>query len=383
MKRETKLAMYGRLSGTPSGVAPPIVRSSTVIFPTLSALAAAKKEHETEEGSFLYGRFGTPTSDALRMALADLFGAKTAVLFPSGVAALASILTSALSAGDHLLIADNVFHRTREIADELLASKGVIVEYFSSKISNIRNLIQDKTKVIFAESPGSVTMELMDVPDLALAARQFGITLITDDTYSSGYLNSPIELGSHISIVSATKYLCGHGDVMMGVVTSSANASLNVKRASRLYGQVVSPDDAYLVLRGMRTLGVRLKRQGESSVALAHWLRRLDGVEAVLHPALKDHPGHDWWRRDFSGVNGLVTVIFKESLTPKIPNFIDRLKIFGIGASWGGFESLVLPCDLSGQRSVDAIPDGTVVRFHAGLESISDLIDDLEQAWRD
>ncbi|MEM9027566.1 MAG: cystathionine beta-lyase [Pseudomonadota bacterium] len=374
---------YGSMIDAGKAVAnPPVVRASTVLFNDYSAFQSRKTATSDETYSFTYGRRGTPTLYALYDHVAAIYGADTIAAFPTGVAAIAHCLLAFLKPGDHLLLPDNVFSPTRRIAHHLHEHYAIESDYYPSDLSALAPMIKANTKAIYVECPGSVTLEVTDVPAISELAHQNGLMVFADDTYSTGILCRPLDLGVDIAILAGTKYLGGHSDLMMGlVITKSRDHGEAVQSHCNLFGQSVSPDDAYLALRGARTLSLRLERHGENATALATFLRSQPGVRTVFHPSMPDHPGSDIWQRDFTGSNGLVTVEFESGLAARLPELVGALTRFGIGSSWGGFESLVMPANIDDRCRAEHT-SGPLLRFHAGLEKIDDLTADLANAFK-
>lgn len=377
MKKATKLVTTGRDPAANHGIVnPPVYHASTILF--RSAEAFRNRDQE-----YVYGRRGTPTSTALETAVAEIEGGHACCLTSSGLAAICTALMAFARPGDHVLIADTVYRPTRNFADTMLVRIGVAVEYYDPLIgAGIANLMRDSTTVVFTESPGSQTFEMQDLPAIAEAAHAGGAVVITDNTWASPYYFDPFAHGVDVSVQAATKYIVGHSDVMMGTITASEEHWPVLRETHLLLGQCAGPDDIYLALRGLRTLGVRLRQHMETGIALATWLEQRPEVAEVMHPALPSHPGHDLWRRDFRGASGLFSIRLKSTDRAAVDAMIDGLVLFGIGASWGGFESLVLPFDPASYRS--ATPwtrDGHCVRIHAGLEDVEDLKADLEEGF--
>ena len=361
-------------------VSPPVWRASTILYDSVADLKAGTRSNE--DGNLFYGRRGTPTQWSLAEALTLLEPeAVGTMLFPSGVAAVTTALLSALSPGDALLMVDSAYDPTRSFCDGLLARMGVRTDYYDPLIGGgITSLITDRTRAIFMESPGSLTFEVQDVPAIVSAARARGIATLIDNTWATPLLLPALGLGVDLSIIACTKYIVGHSDAMVGSVTANARAWPVLRRTAQQLGQCLAPDDAALAARGLRTLDVRMQRHQESALRIAHWLHDRPEVAAVLHPALPDFPGHDIWLRDFRGSSGLFSFVLNGGDDKARAALIDGLVHFGIGYSWGGFESLALPVDPQKYRSVTTwSAAGPVVRLSIGLEDVDDLIADLEQ----
>ena len=376
----TRLVHAGRGPGFSDGIVnPPVMRASTILFDNCADLDAA---NANPDGGLYYGRRGTPTQWALEDALTalepDAAGTK---LYPSGVAAIATALLAVVKTGDHVLVTDSAYEPTRLFGDQILKRMGITVEYFDPEIgAGIAALFQPATSAILLESPGSLTFEIQDVPAITALARARGIVTMLDNTWATALRLQPLALGCDISIQALTKYVGGHSDLMMGAASATRALLPRLKAATYRLGHTVSPDDAALALRGLRTLAVRLDRQEASALAIARWLESHPAVDRVLHPALPSHPGHKLWQRDFSGSSGLFSFVLKRGSRQQLDALIDDLRHFGIGFSWGGFESLALPVRMDGCRSVTTLPfTGPIVRLSIGLEDPDDLIADLAE----
>ena len=371
---QTKLVAAGRDYAEHGFVNPAVYHGSTVMFPTAQAL------HDRTQ-TYLYGRRGTPTSRAVEEAVALVEGGHNAKMTPSGMAAISVALLSFLKAGDHLLMVDTVYNPGRQFCDGMLKGLGVETTYYEPLIGRgIASLIRPNTRIVYTESPGSQTMEVQDIPAIAEAAHKAGALLVVDNTWGAGHFFKAFEHGADISIQAATKYLVGHSDAMMGTVTCNAETWPQFKAAYEQMGMFAGPDDMYLTLRGIHTLDVRLERHMKNAIAVAEWLRSRDEVETVLYPALTNAPGHDLWKRDFKGASGLFSVVLKPCGDTATDAFLDRLSLFGMGYSWGGYESLAVPFKPHRTASTWTAP-GPCVRFHIGLESPDDLIADLAQGF--
>ncbi len=358
-------------------VNPPIYRASTVLYPTVRDM---QERGRNKFDTVYYGRYGTPTTFALESAVAELEGADRAVALPSGLAACTGALLSFLKAGDHLLMVDSVYEPTRTFCDQQLAHFGISTTYYDPLIgAGIAGLIQDNTKVVYLESPGSHTFEIQDVPAIVAVAQKRGCITMIDNTWATPLYFKPFEHGIDLSIHAATKYIVGHSDVMMGIITMREAHYKRVKAQVHGLGMAVSPEDCYLALRGLRTLGVRLAQHQQTALALAAWLKKRPEVERVLHPGLPDHPGHKLWQRDFKGSTGLFSVILKPFSDERVAAMLDGMQIFAMGFSWGGYESLMIPSHLKSARTVSPwSAGGPTLRIHAGLEDPDDLIADLD-----
>ena len=373
----TRLVLGGRNPFANHGfVNPPVHHVSTVLYRTAEDFLARRAK-------YVYGRRGTPTSEALENALRELEGPDCAgvALVPSGLAAISTALLSILHAGDHVLITDSVYLPTRKFADGVLKRYGIESSYYDPLTgSGIAALIRPNTRAVFVEAPGSLSFEVQDVPAIAAAAHAKGAVVIMDNTWASPLYFRAFGKGVDLSIQAATKYVGGHSDLMLGTVSANAATWERLKETVYLMGLCAGPDDIYLGLRGLRTLGVRLAQHCQSGLKVARWLQERPEVARVLHPALASCPGHDTWHRDFSGASGLFSIVFKSVAKPAVHAFLNELNLFGIGASWGGFESLAIPFDCSSIRTATTwAPEGPTVRLHIGLEDPDDLIRDLER----
>ncbi|WP_061925688.1 cystathionine beta-lyase [Altererythrobacter epoxidivorans] len=367
-------------------VNPPVWRASTHLYPDEASRKAGGPKNE--DGRFYYGRRGGPTQWSLAEALTEIEpGAAGTVLYPSGVAAIAGALMAVLEPGDALLVTDNAYEPTRAMATGLLSRWGVEHRFFDPlDIESYRGAFCERTKAVWLENPGSLTMEVCDVPELARIAREKGAVSLLDNTWASPLGFAALGNGCDISVMSLSKHVGGHSDLMMGSATAGEALYKRLRITSQQLGQVVSPDDASLALRGLRTMGVRLKQSSENAVAVANWLASRPEVAQVLCPMLPGAPGHELWRRDFSGGCGLFSFVLKGASEEQRAKLIDALQLFGIGYSWGGFESLAIPFDPPSMRSVMAWPpenaetgDRLGIRLSIGLEDPQDLIADLEQ----
>lgn len=372
------------LEGQPGGaVNPPVWRASTHLYEDCADLAGGRPN---EDGHFYYGRRGGPTQWALADALTELEpGAEGTELFPSGVAAIACTLLAVLRPGDELLVTDNAYEPTRNIAMSMLRQIGVTARPFDPlDVENFPSLFNDKTRAVMIESPGSLTMEVCDVSELAAIAREHKAVSIIDNTWATGLHFPAIRHGCDISLMSLTKHVGGHSDLMMGSVSAAKPAINRIRRQAQFMGQVVSPDDASLALRGLRTMAVRLERESHSALRIAQFLQDQPQICAVLCPMLPGSTGHELWQRDFTGGCGLFSVVLAEGYDEAArARLIDALDLFGIGYSWGGYESLAIPFDPGPVHTLRAWPPGIEtgsglgVRFSIGLEDTDDLIADL------
>lgn len=356
----------------------PPFRASTVLFPSLAALDAHDPSHRT----IRYGRTGNPSSHAFEEAVTELEQGHGAVSYGSGVQAITTTLLAFTRQGDHVLIADSAYQPTRNFANGILSRAGVTVEYFDPAIGlGITALLRPTTRVVFLESPGSLTFEVQDVPGIAraVAAANSDILVMIDNTWAAGLLFKPLHHGVHISIQSATKYIGGHSDASLGVaVCARQDHWLTLKKASVELGACAAPDDLFMGLRGLRSLPVRMRQHHETGLRLAQWLATRPEVTRVRHPALPTCPGHEFWTRDFSGACGLFAFEIVRAPRLALAAMVDGMRHFGMGYSWGGFESLILPSNPASIRTAVPWTGGELIRLHAGLEDAEDLIRDLE-----
>jgi cystathionine beta-lyase len=387
--RDTRVTTVGRKEEwTGQVVSPPIWRGSTHLYPDTATLEAGKSSNE--DGRFFYGRRGSPTQWALSDALTKLEkGAFGTVLYPSGTAALAGALFSVLKSGDVLLMADNIYDPTRGMANGLFKQMGVETRFFDPlNLDDYRSKFCNRTKAVMLESPGSLTMEMCDIPALAAIARENKAASLVDNTWASSLGFAALEHGCDISIMALTKHVGGHSDVMMGSASAGERYYRRLRRTAQQLGHVVSPDDAALVMRGLPTMPLRLDRSTESALQVARWLQERSDVSQLLCPMLPGAPGHDLWKRDFTGACGLFSFVLRDADKLARSRFVDALDLFGIGYSWGGFESLALPFDPGHIRTDSTWPPsdwGTGehlgIRLSIGLENPQDLIDDLKQGF--
>jgi cystathionine beta-lyase len=385
VRDDTKVVHSGRHPERFEGaVNPPVFHASTILSQSLEEWDRKKADRARDLPGTYYGRIGTPTTQALEEAVAELEGGHRTVLVPSGLAACAVGLLAAVQAGDHVLITDNVYGPTRTFATRFLKRFGVETTFFDPLVgAGIAALMRDNTRAVFVESPGSLSFEVQDVPAIAAAARARGATVLMDNTWATPLYFKPLAHGVDLSIQAATKYIVGHSDAMLGTITANASAAARLRAAHYELGQTVGPDDVNFASRGLRTMAVRLARHWETGVRLAEWIARQREVERVLHPALPSDPGHALWKRDFAGASGLFGVVLKPVDRRAYAALIDGLALFGIGASWGGYESLIMPMSPGDARSVTTwAHPGPCFRIHAGLESVDDLLADLDAGFR-
>jgi len=376
---ETRLVTAGRDTKAQHGfVNPPVVHGSTVLYPTADDLHAHR-------GEFQYGRHGTPTTKALQETLMALEGPQCAGvgLAPSGLAAISTALLAVLKAGDHLLVCDNAYRPTRNFCNGLLARYGVETTYFDPLIgTGIEQLLKPNTRAVMVEAPGSQSFEMPDIPAIASVAHAHGALVIDDNTWATPLYHRSLELGVDISIQAATKYIGGHSDIMFGTISANAEAWPLISEGIRLLGVCAGPDDVFLALRGLRTLSVRLAQHHRSGLDMARWLSARPEVTRVLHPALESDPGHAIWKRDFTGASGLFSIVLQPKPQQAVDALLDTLKLFGMGYSWGGFESLAIPFDCNEYRTATRwAPGGPTLRLHIGLENVEDLKADFERGF--
>ena len=376
---ETRLVTSGRDTKAQKGfVNPPVVHGSTVLYPTAEDLHAHR-------GEFQYGRHGTPTTRALQELLMALEGPQCAGvgIAPSGLAAITTTLLAVLKAGDHLLVCDNVYRPSRNFCSGLLARYGVETTYFDPLIgSAIETLFKPNTRAVLVEAPGSQSFEMPDIRAIADVAHARDALVIDDNTWATPLYHRSLDQGVDISMQAATKYIGGHSDIMFGTISANAKAWPLVAETIRLLGVCAGPDDVFLALRGMRTLSVRLAQHYRSGLEMARWLATRPEVARVLHPALESDPGHAIWKRDFTGASGLFSIVLKPAPQKAVDALLDTVKLFGMGYSWGGFESLVIPFDCASYRSATKwAPGGPALRLHIGLENVEDLKADLARGF--
>ncbi|MFN3658998.1 MAG: cystathionine beta-lyase [Pseudolabrys sp.] len=373
---ETRVVNAGRDPQANLGfVNPPVYHASTVLYPTAEDQIAHRARYQ-------YGRRGTPTSEALENALAEMEGEGCAgvALLPSGLAAISTALLAVAGAGDHILVTDSVYRPTRTFCEGVFKRMGVETTYYDPLIgAGIARLFKPNTRAVFTEAPGSQSFEMQDIPAIASVAHDKGALVLMDNTWATPLYFRAFAKGVDVSIQAGTKYIGGHSDIMFGCVAANAKALPALKTTVQTMGLCVGPDDMFLALRGLRTMAVRLKRHEESGVAVARWLAQRPEVLRVMHPALESDPGHAIWKRDFTGASGLFSIVLKPCAERAVYAFMDELTLFGMGYSWGGFESLVISFDCGEYRTATQwSPGGPTLRFHIGLEDPGDLIADLE-----
>ena len=384
MHDQTKAVHLGRhperFAGT---VNTPVFRASTILSDSVAEWEQKKKDRAAEQPGTYYGLMGTPTKHLLEEALAELEGGYKCQIYPSGLAACTIPILGYVTTGDHILVPDSVYFPTRRFCNLQLKRLGIATTYYDPLIgAAIAGLMRPNTRLVFVEAPGSLTFEMQDIPAIAAVARKHGATVMMDNTWGTPLYFKPFLHGVDVSIQATTKYIVGHSDVIMGSVTCTREAWPGLKMVTTDYGQTASPDDCYLAARGLRTMAMRLPLHWASGLQLAQWIAAQPEVERVLHPGLPQDPGHALWKRDFSGACGLFGVVLKPMRREARDALIDALELYGIGASWGGYESLAMPFDPSEVRSATKWPHaGPCFRVHAGLEHIDDLIADMRQGF--
>ena len=378
-RQGTRVVTGGRDPAAYHGfVNPPVYHASTVLYRSAADYVAHRSRYQ-------YGRRGTPTTEALELALQELEGPQCAgvALLPSGLAAISTALLSVLHAGDHVLVTDSAYGPTRTFCDQVLTRFGVTTTYYDPLVgADIAALMQENTRAVYLESPGSLSFEMQDIAAIAAVAHARDALVLMDNTWASPIYFRPLDHGADLVIQAGTKYIGGHSDVMLGTVSANAKTVKDVKTMVGLNGWCVGPDDVYLGMRGLRTLAVRLDRHYESGLAVARWLEQRPEIMRLLHPGMPSHPGHALWKRDFAGASGLFSVVLKPVPQKAVYAFLDTLELFGIGPSWGGYESLATPFNCAPARTATRWePGGPTVRFHIGLEAVEDLIADLERGF--
>jgi cysteine-S-conjugate beta-lyase len=378
MRKDTVLAHSGRSSERPGPINVPVYRASTVAFDSVEATERATASRF--EGMY-YGRFGTPTTFALEETVAKLEGGYRGIAVSSGLAAIAATIQAFAKTGDHILVPDSVYGPVRHLCDGVLAGLGIETTYYDPLVAGkIEALVRPRTRLMYFESPGSLTFEVQDVPAMLAVARKHAIPTAIDNTWATPYYYSAVAAGVDVSVHSATKYIGGHSDLLLGMIVTNESCYDAVRSTVVALGFSAAADEAWLALRGLRTLAVRLERHNASGLAVAEWLAKRPEVTRVLHPALAACPGHELWKRDFSGASGLFSVVLGPRFTPEsVRAMIDGLELFSIGYSWGGYESLALLAHVEQGRTATQWPEkGAVIRLHVGLEDPRDLIADLE-----
>ncbi len=372
MKDETKAINAGRDPAAHSGaVNTPVYHASTILYPSLAAIRGEEKIPYT------YGRRGTPTTTALQDAMNALENADGTMLTPSGASAVSLAIMAAVSSGTHMLMVDSVYQPTRKFCDRFLKDFGVETEYYDPLIGgDIAGLIRDNTALIFMESPGSQTFDMQDVPAIVAAAQKANVKTAIDNTWATPLNFKPLDHGVDFSIMAATKYVVGHADALLGTVSAKGANFNKLKTVHGLIGMSVGPDDVFLALRGLRTMPTRMKQHQQAALDIAGWLQDFDFVRQVYYPAMPDAPGHEIWQRDFAGAGGLFSIELEPCSEQQLAAMLDNMNLFGMGYSWGGFESLIVPCEIVRTAS-QFTSDGQMLRLNIGLEHIDDLKEDL------
>ena len=377
LKSRTRLVHAGRDSAQQHGfINQPAWRGSTVLFPTVAALKSRKQR-------FIYGTKGTPSSEALEGAWSEIAGAKTTVLAPTGLAAITLALLTAVKTGDHILVSDSAYGPTRHFCDTVLKRLGVETQYYDPAVgAGIAALMRKNTCAVLVEAPGSQSFEMQDIPAIAAVAHGHNACVIMDNTWATPLFFPPHARGVDLAIEAGTKYLSGHSDLLMGLVSANHAWAERLRETFDAFAMCAGPDDIFLALRGLRTMELRLREAERQGLALAHWLAARPEVKEVLHPALPSHRGHAIWKRDFSGSSGLFSVILKPASDAAVAAMLDGLELFAMGYSWGGFESLVIPFDCATYRTATKwSPGGPALRFQVGLEDMEDLTTDLAKGF--
>ena len=377
LNSRTRLVHSGREPQEQFGfVNTPIYRGSTVISPTVAEL-------RNRDARFVYGTKGTPTTEALESAWTDLAGAAGTCLAPSGLAAIALGLMAAVKAGDHLLVSDSAYRPTRNFCDHYLARMGVETTYYDPQIGGeIASLMRPNTTAVLTEAPGSQSFEMQDIPAIAQVTKAHGACLLMDNTWATPLFFPPHERGVDLAIEAGTKYLSGHSDILLGLVSANAAWFPRLRATYDLFAMCPGPEDVFLALRGLRTMELRLREAKKQGLEMAHWLAQRPEVLRVLHPALPDDPGHEIWKRDFKGASGLFSIVLKPAPARAVDALLDALQLFAMGYSWGGYESLIIPFDCADYRTAtEWKPGGPTLRLQIGLEHPDDLKADLERGF--
>ncbi|MFK7839031.1 MAG: cystathionine beta-lyase [Bdellovibrionales bacterium] len=377
-KDATRLAHLGLAADEYFGIVnPPIARASTILYPSLAA-------YEDPNHKYRYGRMGNPLSEKFETAIADIENGFNGCSTASGLSAITLALTTILKAGDHALVVDTLYPPARDFCNQVLAKFGVEIEYYDPRIAGgIKDLVKDNTALIYLESPGSGTFEVQDVPAIVNVAKANNIKTVIDNTYAAGLIFKPLNHGVDYSLQSATKYIGGHSDINMGIVIAKSQSDYKAMKTTALNrGDCASAEDLYLGLRGLRTISLRMKQNADNAMKVATWLSHQSGIAEILYPALETSPDYELWKRDFTGANGILSIVMQPSAKQAVHAFVDALDLFPIGSSWGGYESLLQPQYLKKYRTINQRPadEGAVLRLQIGLEDADDLIADLDQA---
>jgi cystathionine beta-lyase len=379
-KTDTRLAHAGRHPRANHGVVnPPVVRASTVLYPSIAAMAENLAAYEAGEKRTVYGRRGGPTIHAFEEAFAAIDCAEACFAVPSGIAAFVYTLTALVGPGDHVLISDAAYMPVRRFAEMWLRRAGVAITYYDPIMAaDIARLMRPETRLVYVESPASHTFDMQDIPAIAAVAHSAGAKVLMDNSWATPLFYRPFDHGVDVAVYSASKYVGGHADLCMGVISARAILAQTLRQCITDHGANVGPDDCWLALRGLRTLSVRLHHHQATALRLAHWLEGRPEVARVLHPGLPSHPGHDLWRRDWRGASGLFSVVLKPAPEPAVVAMVDGMQVFALGGSWGSYESQILPVHPERDRSVTLWDsDGPTLRLAAGLEDPDDLEADL------
>lgn len=379
LSTHTLIAHTGKNAHENFGIpAPPLYRTSTILSSNMNA-------YRNKTGKYTYGRNGTPTTESLSLSIAKLYNADGCVLAPSGMSAITAGLMSTIKTNDHILVPDSVYGSTRRFIKEEFPRLNIDYQFYNSRdIASLETLIRENTSAIYIETPGTYTFEIIDIEEVIRICKKYKLKSIIDNTWATALYFNPLEFGVDIVIEAVTKYISGHSDIMMGAVVANDENLINLQRWTRNSGTYVSPDDVYLSLRGLRTLPLRLKQSSENSFALAKYLETKKEVKKVIHPALTQHPEHEKWKKYFNGSSGLFAIEFQDYITQTdVDRLADACKIFGIGASWGGYSSLLSTMNISENRHLKSsyVPKGEYLRVYAGSENIDDLINDLEKGF--
>jgi cysteine-S-conjugate beta-lyase len=379
MKLRTRLAQRGRSpKSRPGTVNLPVARASTVTFATLAEMEAVQKRFDADEPVPTYGMVNMPLRVAFEELMVELEGGYRAATFPTGLAAAAAAIMACVKSGDHMLVTDSVYAPVRRFCQRAMARYGVETTFYDPLAgAGIADLMRPNTRLVYCETPGSHTFEVQDFPTIAKVARGRGAAVIHDNAWATGVFFRSFDHGADMVVQPATKYPAGHSDVIIGAVVANEAWWPRLRDVSRDFGQMASPDDIFLAIRGMRTLEVRLKQHEASGLKIAQWLKTHPAVKRVLHPGLEDDPGHALWKRDFTGSTGLFGVELAQCSNEQLAAFIDALECFALGYSWGGFDSLIVPHNIQTARSVRPWTGGPLIRLHVGLEDPEDLFADL------
>jgi len=381
MKDDTKITHAGRDPMAHHGaVNPPVYHASTILFPTMDSYVGRSADPTVK---VRYGRRGTPTTFALEDALSELEGGADTVITPSGLQAITMALMAFVKSGDHVLVTDSTYAPTRNFCTKVLSELGVETSFYDPTAgAGVAEHLRPNTRIVWTESPGSQTFEVQDIPAIAKAAHDAGAVVLMDNTWSGGFYFKPLRHGVDVSVHAATKYIVGHSDVMMGAIVCNKATAEQVRTRSSLFGNHAGPDDVYLALRGLRTLGVRMPRHFQNAMKVAEWLDARPEVDRVMYPALPGDPGHGIWKRDFTGASGLFGFVLNKGRPRDVARMLDGMELFGMGSSWGGYESLLIPTAPGHYRTATKWqPTGPSLRIHVGLEDPDDLIDDLAKGF--